>query len=150
MGVAVFKPCCLNWGLTMVWVMKVIWTFFKRTWAGTLVFSAHHPDASHSWTMSLSATPGHSQATLAQFLLGTLLWLLAPGEHKASFVPSNSLLQSCGSSIIKSSWPPMSNSLWVLSPFAWPHVEKAVVVLKQLTYTRISSEKLSCNWWIVR
>ena len=92
------------------------WDLFKRTWVSTLVFSAHHPAASHSWTMLLPETPAHSRARLAQFLVGTLLLLLAPGEHKALFVPSNSLLQSCGSSIIKSNWLPMSNVLWVLSP----------------------------------
>ena len=105
-------------GLIMVWEMKVIGTFFKRTWAGTLVFNAHHPAASHSGTMPLLETPGHSQASLAQSFVGTLPLLLAPGEHKVFFVPSNSLFQSWGSSIIKSNWPPKSNSLRVLNPFA--------------------------------
>ena len=54
----------------------------------------------------------------------SLLWghgsfLLAPGAHKVLFVPSKSLFpQSCGSSIMKSHWPPKSNSLGVLCPFA--------------------------------
>ena len=137
MGVAVFRPCCLNWGLTMVWIMKVIGTFFKRTWASTLVSSAHHPDASHSWTMPLPETPGHSQVwlswtltSLAQSAVGTLILLLAPGEQKVLFVPSNCLFQTCGNSIIKSNWPIRSNSLRVLSPFARSHAEKSVVVLK--------------------
>ena len=37
--------------------------------------------------MLLPETPAHSRARLAQFLVGTLLLLLAPGEHKALFVP---------------------------------------------------------------
>ena len=47
----------------------------------------------------------------------SLLWeycsfLLAPGAHKVLFVPLKSLfLKSCGSSVIKSHWPPNSNSL---------------------------------------
>ena len=54
----------------------------------------------------------------------SLLWsycsfLLGPGAHKVLFVPSKGLfLQSCVSSIIKSHWPPKSNYLGVLSPFA--------------------------------
>ena len=37
--------------------------------------------------------------------------------HKVLFVPSKSVLQSCVSSVIKSDWPPKSNSLGILSPF---------------------------------
>ena len=54
----------------------------------------------------------------------SLLWrhcsfLLASGAHKVLFVLSKGLFpQSCGSSVIKSLWPPKSNSLGVLSPFA--------------------------------
>ena len=54
----------------------------------------------------------------------SLLWgyssfLMAPGAHEVLFVPSKSLFpQSCGSSVIKSHWPPKSNSLGVLRPFA--------------------------------
>ena len=52
---------------------------------------------------------------------GVTSFLLGPGVHKVLFVPSKSLFpQSCGSSVIKSHWPPKSNSLGVLSPFAGP------------------------------
>ena len=74
---------------------------------------------------------GHCQPTPRQRLLHThrqgwlsLLWghcsfLLGPGEHQALFVPSKSLFpQSSGSSVIKSHWPPKSNPLGILSPFA--------------------------------
>ena len=53
-----------------------------------------------------------------------LLWghcsiLLGPGAHKVLFVSSKSLFpQSCVISVIKSHWPPKSNSLGVLTPFA--------------------------------
>ena len=44
-------------------------------------------------------TPGHSWASLGQYLVGSLLLFLGPGVHKALFVPSKSLfLQSCVSS----------------------------------------------------
>ena len=70
--------------------------------------------------------PGHSQARLAQSLV--ILILLAPGVHKALFVPSKSLFpQSCGCSVIKSHWPPNSNCLRVLSHFAgYPGWESVV------------------------
>ena len=54
----------------------------------------------------------------------SLLWghcsfLLGPGVHKVLFVPSKGLFpQSCGICVIKSHWPPKSNSLGVLSPLA--------------------------------
>ena len=123
------RPCS---GLIMVWVMKLIGSspFFKRTWAGTLVFNAHHLAASHSWTMPLLETPRHSQASLTQSFVGTLPLLLAPGGHKVLFVPSNSLFQSCGSSIIKSTGL-QSQIPWGFSiPLPDPQVEKSLVVLK--------------------
>ena len=49
-------------------------------------------------------------------LWGHCSFLLGPGAHKALSVPSKSLFaQSCVSPIIKSHWPPKSNSLGVLS-----------------------------------
>ena len=73
---AVFRACCLNWDQTMVWVMKVIGTAIKRTWASTLVFSANHLATSHSWTMPLPESPGLSKASLALSLVGTLFLTL--------------------------------------------------------------------------
>ena len=69
----------------------------------------------------LPGTPGHSQADLAQSLVGTLL--LSPGSWCAQgfvwLVFAKSLFpQACGSSVIKSHWPSTSNSLGVLSLFA--------------------------------
>ena len=60
----------------------------------------------------------HRQVWLS-LLWGHCSFPLAHGAHKVLFVPSKSLFpQSCGSSVIKSHWPPMSNCLGVLSPFA--------------------------------
>ena len=67
-----------------------------------------HASSRDSWTLT----------SLAQSAVGTLILLLAPGEQKVLFVPSNCLFQTCGNSIIKSNWPIRSNSLRVLSPFA--------------------------------
>ena len=57
------------------------------------------------------------------FLWGHCSFLPAPGMHKVLFVPSKSLFpQSCGSSVIKSHWPPKSNFLGILSSFAGSQV----------------------------
>ena len=62
----------------MVGVMKVLVTSLKRTCACTVVFSAPDPISSHCQPMPLLETPGHSQAGLAQSLVGKLL--LSPGS----------------------------------------------------------------------
>ena len=51
---------------------------FKRTCAHTVVFSAPDPAAGHCPPLSLLETPGHSQASLGQSLVGSLL--LSPGS----------------------------------------------------------------------
>ena len=72
------------------------------------------PAAGHCWPLPPQETLRHSKEGLAKSLWG--LWVLV---HKVLFVPSKSLfLQACASSVIKSHWPPKSNSLEVLSPFA--------------------------------
>ena len=48
-------------------------TFFKKAYARTVVFSAPYPMAGHCWSTSPPETPGHSQASLAQSLFGSLL-----------------------------------------------------------------------------
>ena len=105
-------------------IMKIMLTSFKRSCAHTVVFSAPDLAAGHCWPTSLPETPGHSQAGLGQSLVGHCSFLLGPGAHKfcvcvCVFVLSKSLFpQSCVRSVIKSHWPPKSNSLGVLSPFA--------------------------------
>ena len=85
----------------------------------TVVFSALDPAAGHCWPMPLPETPGHSQASLAQSLVGKLF--LSPGSwYTQGFVCALQVFSSpvLWSSVIKSHWPPRSNSLRVLSPFA--------------------------------
>ena len=93
----------------------------------TVAVSAPDPETGHSQPTPPLETLGHSQAGLAQSLM-VALSLLAPGAHKALFVPCKSLFpQSCGCSVIKSHWPPKSNSLGVLSHFAgYPGWESVV------------------------
>ena len=66
------------WGQTMVEVMKVMVTSFKRSHARTATLSAPNPAAGHHQPTSPLETPGHSQASLGQSLVGSLL--LSPGS----------------------------------------------------------------------
>ena len=71
-------PFCLTWSQTTVGVMMIMVTSFKRTCACTVVFSSPDPSAGHCQPTPLLETPGHSQASLAQSLVGTLF--LSPGS----------------------------------------------------------------------
>ena len=83
----------------MLEVMKIMATSFKRAQACTAVLNAPNPAAGHHQPMLPPETPGHSQASLGQSLVGSLLLSLRPGVHKFSFVPSKSLFpQVCVSS----------------------------------------------------
>ena len=99
MGVAVFPPCFLTWGQTMVEVVKIMKISFKRSNAAlmhsvppTLQQATANPHLhwrlldTHGWVW-VSLLWGH-----CSFLLGL-------GVRKVLFVPSKSLfLQSCVSS----------------------------------------------------
>ena len=62
----------------MVGVMAVMATSFKRMYARTVVFSAPDPTAGHCQPMPPLETPGCSQVSLGQSLVGSLL--LSPGS----------------------------------------------------------------------
>ena len=53
--------------------MKIMATSFKRSHVHTATLSAPNPAAGHCRPMSLPETPGHSQASLGQSLVGSLL-----------------------------------------------------------------------------
>ena len=78
----------------MVEVMKIIVTSFKRSQARTAALGASDPAAGHHQPMSLLETPGYSQGSLGQSLVGVTApfsWVLM---HKVLFVPSRSLFSS--------------------------------------------------------
>ena len=81
----------LTWDQTMVEVMKIMVTSFKRSRGCTASLSAPDPAAGHHWPTPPPETPGHSRASLGQSLVGSLL--LSPGSWSAKvlFVPSKSL-----------------------------------------------------------
>ena len=62
----------------MVCVMVEMATFFKRIYARSIVSSAPDPTAGHCQPWPPLEPPGHSQASLAQSLVGLLL--LSPGS----------------------------------------------------------------------
>ena len=78
MGGAVFPPCCFTWGHTMVEVMKIMATSFNMSHAPTATLSAPNPAAGHRQPTPPPMTLGHSQASLSQSLVGSLL--LSPGS----------------------------------------------------------------------
>ena len=62
----------------MTEVMKIMVTSFKRSCACTAALSAPDPAAGHHQPMPPPETPGHSQTSLGQSLVGSLL--LSPGS----------------------------------------------------------------------
>ena len=120
----------LTWEQTMVEIWKIMVTI-RRPCAGTAALSALDPAAAHCQPTAVPETPVHSQASLGQSLVGSLL--LSPGSWctQVLFVPSKSLFpQSCVSSGIKSHWPPKSNSLGFSVSLPDPQVGKSVWVLE--------------------
>ena len=99
MGRAVFPPCCLTWGQTMVEIMKIM-TSFRRSHACTAALSAPWPcSRPHSLPMPQLETPRHSGASLGQSLVGSLL--LSPGFwciQGSVCALQESISQSCVSS----------------------------------------------------
>ena len=75
-------------------------TSFKRSHACTDTLSAPNPAAGHRQPTPLQETPGHSQASLGQSLVGSLL--LSPGSWYAQ--PSCTLQESVSPVLCKFWW----------------------------------------------
>ena len=78
---------------TMVELMKIMVTSFKRCHAFTAALSAPQT-CSRPLPTPLLGTPGYSRASLGQSLWGHCSFLLGPGAHKVLFVPAKSLFPS--------------------------------------------------------
>ena len=97
----------------MVEVMKIMVTSFKRTYACTATLSAPNPAAGHCQPTPPPETPGHSQASLGQSLVGSCgsplltpppqetrkhssisvsVGSLGPGAHRVYLSPLRSLV----------------------------------------------------------
>ena len=72
--------------------MKIRATSFKSSHVCTATLSAPDPAAGHCRPMPPPETPGPSQASLGQSLVGYCSLLLGPGVHKVLFVPSSLFL----------------------------------------------------------
>ena len=119
-GRALFTPYCLAGNQTMVELRKIMVTALKSpAYALLHSISLTLQQATINPHLCWRLLDTHSQTSLGQSLVGSLLLSPTSGAHKVLFGPSKSLFpQSCGSSVIKSHLPPKSNSLGVLSPFA--------------------------------
>ena len=74
-GWAVFPPCCLAWGQTMVEVMKIMATSFKRSYAGTATLSAPDPAQATANHASARLLVTHRQVWVS-LLWGHCSWVL--------------------------------------------------------------------------
>ena len=78
-------------GQTMVQVMKIMATSFKRFHAHTATFTAPSPAAAHHQPASLLETPGHSRVSWVSLLWGHCSFFLGFGAHNVLFLTSKSL-----------------------------------------------------------
>ena len=102
----VWVPSLLfTWGQTMVEVVKIMVTSFKRAHTRTAVLNAPSPAAGHRQPALPPENPGHSQASLGQSLVGSLLLFPGSWYSKFLFVPFKSLFPqsyvSSGSSMVR-------------------------------------------------
>ena len=130
-GWAVFPPCCLTWDQAMVEVMKIMGPPSKGP-GHTLAHSVPpNPAAGHSPPTSLLEPPGHSQASLGQSLVRSLLLSLraqcpqgficalyasvSPGLCKFyNQIPLASKVKFPGGSQFLFQIPRLGNLLWAL------------------------------------
>ena len=94
-----WAPCLLfTWSQTMVEVMKIMETSFKRSHACTATLSAPNPKAGHHRSTPPLKTLGHPQASPGQSPVGSLF--LSPGSWctKLYCALQESISQSCVSS----------------------------------------------------
>ena len=154
MGGAVFPPCYLTWCQTIVVVMKIMVTSFQRSRAHTAKLSAPNPATDHCQPTSLPETPGHSQASVAQSLLGSLI--LSPGSWcTQAFVcaPKTLFPQSCVSSgssmmgLVASSTGAMPHP-GLLHPEPLPLQSTADPYLCRRHSNTVLSQSL-CGFWVL-
>ena len=111
-----------TWGQTVVEVMKIMVASFKRSHACTATLGTPNPAAGHYWPTPLLETPGNSQASLGQSLVGSLLLSSGSWCTQGSVCSiQESVSQSCvssGSSVRVRQLPPRglrhTQGLWVL------------------------------------
>ena len=93
-----------TWDQTMVEVMKIMVTSFKRSHACTATLSAPNPEAGHHKPMPLLETPGHSQVYLCQSVMGSQFfspgsWCIQGSVCGLQEFISQSCVSSCSSMV---------------------------------------------------
>ena len=76
-----------TWWQTMVEVMKIMATSFKRSHACTAALTGPNPESGHHWPSPLLESLEHSWASLGSLLWGHCSFLLGPGAHKVLLCP---------------------------------------------------------------
>ena len=156
MGWALFPPCCFAWNQTMVEVMKIMATSFRKSHAYTAALCVPNPVAGPRQPIPLLETPGHSQASLDQSLLGSLLF--SPGiwctqgfvcalQESVSPVlckfcnqiPLASKVKLPGGSQSLYQIPRLGNLLWVLELFERCENFFSIIVLQLVSHLLGSS-----------
>ena len=96
---AVFPPSCLIWDQTVVEIMKIMATSFKRSCACIATFSISDFAAGYCQSTPLLKLLDTHRQVWVSLLWGHCPFLLGLGAHKVLFVPSKSLFpHSCVSS----------------------------------------------------
>ena len=141
MGSAMLNKPLIQFSFDGLCSLQVVWlgpnygkgnedngNLLQRICAETVVFSAPDPAAGHCWPPPPLETPGHSQASLAQSLVGTLL--LFPGSwYTKGFLCAfqESVSPVLSKFWIKSHWPPKSKPWGFSVPLPDPQVGKSVM-----------------------
>ena len=117
MGGVVFPPQCLTWDQTVVEVMKIMMTSFKRSHTYTATLSAPDPVAGHRWPMPSLETPGHSQASLGQSIVESLLLSF---HAKMGTIKDRNGMDLTEAEDIKKMWQEYTEELYKKKRSSWP------------------------------
>ena len=82
-------------GQTMVEIMKIMVTSFKRSHACTATLTASNHTADHPRPTPPLETPGHSQQVWVSLLWGHCSFILGPGAQSSVCALQESISQSC-------------------------------------------------------
>ena len=89
-----------TWWQTMVEVMKIMVTSFKRSHACTATLTAPNPESGHHWPTPPLQSLGHSWAIWVSLLWGHCSFLLGPCAQSSVCTLQESIFQFCVSPVI--------------------------------------------------
>ena len=158
MGGAVFPPYCLTWDQTKVEVMKIMVTSFRRSYSCTAALSAPSPAAGYCRPRSPWETPGNSQESLGQSLVGSLLLFSGSWCTQGFFcalqesvfpvlckfcnqIPLSSKVKFPGGSQSLCQIPRLGNLSWI---YVIKHLSKPI----ECTTLRVNPN-INCGHWMI-